>query len=339
MEHFNYIMTEYITYEIDLPWVEEFVQHIREMYCLFLENHFVSKIPTLKEVINKTVEYCNASNQPLDDNVYLLTFPSGKRYVGQTVNFKQRMCRYKRNEGSNEHISRALKKYGLKNAVIEHFRLPTICADFVEIFMIFYYKLDNPNIGYNKTSGGKSGWRITEEVRTILRETHIGKTRTVESKSKQSMNTTGKNHWNYGGSLSYRWREKIRISNTGKKQSEEQRAKNREANSGENHYNYGNCRANDTKTKISLSLVGAKNPRAIPVSVDGNMYASAGEARRDIFSDKSTQYVSSFISRCPESDRMFYISKEFYKYCMENGIEDVTRTMYNGFEHYMNNLL
>lgn len=332
-------MTEDTVYEIDLLWFNEFVLHIRGKYCLFLENYFVSKMPTFKEVIEQTIEYCNANNQPLNDNVYLFTFPSGKRYVGQTINFKNRMCRYKSNEGSNEHISRALKKYGINNVNIEHIQIPTICADFIEIFMIFLYKLDNPKIGYNKTSGGKSGWKITKEVRAILRYTHLGKIRTTESKTKQSLNTSGEKHWNYGGTLSHEWREKIRISNTGKKHSEEHRAKNREAHSGENHYNYGNCRDIDTKIKISLSLSGDNNPRAIPVSVDGKMYTSAGEARRDIFPDKSIQYVSSFISRCPDSDRIFYISKEFYKYCNENGIEDVTRNMYNGYEHYMNNLL
>ena len=29
------------TYEIDIRWFEDFVQHTREQYCLFLENHFI----------------------------------------------------------------------------------------------------------------------------------------------------------------------------------------------------------------------------------------------------------------------------------------------------------
>ena len=139
--------------------LEEFTNACDDFYTdealVSLYEFFAGKLPTLREVCDAAVAYCNATKSQCDDNVYLMTSPNGKKYVGQTIHLKGRFKEYRTNRGSNPHWTGALKKYGFENFIIEHCSVPTACTNIVERFMISRNDLMNPKVGYNKTSGGK----------------------------------------------------------------------------------------------------------------------------------------------------------------------------------------
>ena len=345
--------------------------------CSFLTNYFTGCEPTLKEVCDVVVGYCNSENHTFNNYVYLLTFPSGKRYAGQTVDLKQRMATYKSNRGANPHMTNALKKHDWTSIIKEHFSIPTVCADIIEIFLISWYDLVNRENGYNKTTGGKSGYIITEEARERMSKAHTGVPLSAEHRAslcavwtdehRAMMSAASIAAWtverraeksarHLGVPLSAEHRAKLSALRKGVPLNAEWCANISAAKKGSKHPNWGVQMSDDQRAKISISLkgvpksdehcaklserqIGNKNHNAKPVVVEGRVYAYAREAVKEAFPTKCIRYVDHSIRKHPESDRMFYISKEFYTYCEENEIKDVTRTMYNGFEHYMNNLL
>lgn len=106
--------------------------------------------------------------------IYLLTSPSGKRYVGQTFNFDKRYSDYRRNKQSSigKKLRNALWKYsGIENfdikilATIEttdNIQSVKVKLNELEIFYIQEY--DTFKSGYNSTAGGEgSVGRVTSE--------------------------------------------------------------------------------------------------------------------------------------------------------------------------------
>lgn len=278
-----------------------------------LSDLFSGTNPSLREVCDAAVEYCKASSSLLDDNVYLLTAPNGKQYVGQTTNMRSRIKNYKICRGSNEHLTRALKKYVFVNFMFQHHPIPTACADIIEKFMIRWYDLMNSEKGYNKTSGGKNGLVMSIETREKMRLAHIDIPLSDEhiaaqkawwtlerKKEKGMMNATNENHPMRG-------------------------------KYGENNPNFGSKRSKHTREKMSLSQTGINNPNANPVVVSGMLFCSASDASKKKFINNNKKYVAVFIRRNPNSTEMFKVSKDFYKYCKNNYIEIITREMFDTF--------
>ena len=100
-------------------------------------------------------------------HIYLQCFPNGKLYAGQTVNIYKRMGDYRRCSGNNPHHTSALKKHEWEKVRVLTIKCPIYMLDSIEIFLISYYKLMNPNNGYNKTSGGHNNWYVSEETRKL----------------------------------------------------------------------------------------------------------------------------------------------------------------------------
>ena len=102
--------------------------------------------------------------------IYRLVFPSGKSYVGQTINLKKRMRTHENTASRTGHvIKRAILKYGWSNVSVEI--LLEVEADDVkpildcaEIENIAKYNTLNPH-GYNLTLGGDSQPMDNEYVR------------------------------------------------------------------------------------------------------------------------------------------------------------------------------
>lgn len=93
---------------------------------------------------------------------------NGKRYIGQTYNFKYRWMRHrsylKHNTEHNAHLQSAWNKYGAENfkfEIIERCKLKQL--DEREIYWINYY--DSKNTGYNFADGGLGckGYKHTDE--------------------------------------------------------------------------------------------------------------------------------------------------------------------------------
>ena len=310
-----------------------------------LAEFFTGTTPSLREVCDVAIDYYNANKLPLDDNVYLMTALNGKQYVGQTIDLNVRTRAYKRNIGSNVHWTRALKKYGFETFKFEHYYIPTICADIVEKFMILWYDLMNIDKGYNKQSGGKYGWVMSNETRAKMSEAQLGVPKSAEAVAKlkawwtptRRIAKSGSNHPNFGKEVSEVTRGKQRVAKLGKRDSNETRAKKSIANIGEKNPNFGKFGVKpsaETRKKLSIVQSCENNPAAKPVVVNGILYSYAREASKKMGRNKA--YVSLFISRQPESSEMFKVSKEFYENCRRNNITDnITREMNENYYYFL----
>ena len=314
--------------------------------CSFLMKYFVDRKPTLKEVVNKTMEYYNIKDHPFDNYVYILQFPSGKWYCGQTVDWKRRMKEYNQHTGSNPHITNALNKHGWANVKREYESISTaICADIVEIFMIYWYDLTNSINGYNKTTGGKSNYVITAEAletRSGVNHVGWGKPRPDDVKKKISVSLIGiplstercanMSMAHKGVPLSIDHRASLSASMTDDRRAALSDKLAGIPKSAEARANMSIAWTDERREEFSIKNIGENNPKAKPVVVYGKVYSYAREAVSFLFSAKNIRYVDSFIRTHPNSKEMFYISKEFYKHCQYNCVENITREMYDEFD-------
>src|SRR5210317_631984 len=103
--------------------------------------------------------------------IYKITSPSGKVYVGQTIqDFNVRIRDHKQLSSGCTAISRAIQKYKdqMKYEIIEE-NVPQEQLDEREIYWIKELNSLAPN-GYNLTSGGQF-FQVTQEVKDRLRDT------------------------------------------------------------------------------------------------------------------------------------------------------------------------
>lgn len=107
--------------------------------------------------------------------IYKLTSPSGKSYIGQSIDFTRRLVEHKNpKKRSLPKLYQAIKKYGFENFTIEILETcePELLND-REIYWINYY--DTFNNGYNATTGGESLFKRSPETRKKLSEYFAGK--------------------------------------------------------------------------------------------------------------------------------------------------------------------
>ena len=118
--------------------------------------------------------------------IYCLTSPSGKKYVGQCVKqlssgkkwgYIQRWKDHIRDANSKNYcrqLNNAINKYGSENFTIEVIKECNIYElNYYEEYYIKLYNTLSPN-GYNLTSGG-SVCRQSEETQILKRKSMIGK--------------------------------------------------------------------------------------------------------------------------------------------------------------------
>lgn len=103
--------------------------------------------------------------------VYCLTSPSGKSYVGQTTNnLERRFSKHcTRQVGRRGAINRAIQKYGalaFSKSILFH-NVPDLFLDTFERIAIATIGTLAPR-GYNLTSGGEAGKRMSEQTRKLL---------------------------------------------------------------------------------------------------------------------------------------------------------------------------
>lgn len=155
--------------------------------------------------------------------IYKLTSPTGKIYIGQSIDIKRRFNEYKNNKGCSvsTRLYHSLKKYGFDN----HTKEILIECDVTElndkeIYYIEMYKSFNTENGMNLHSGGNNH-TISDETRIKLINSHLGQKawnkgipRTDEEKKAHSLKMTGRN-------ASDETKLKMSIARKGKKHSEE----------------------------------------------------------------------------------------------------------------------
>lgn len=123
--------------------------------------------------------------------VYVHVCPNGKRYVGCTTRVKPEL-RWKEGKGYwyNKHFYRAILKYGWTNFQHEVFEVESEEEMYrKEVELISFYHTNDPNFGYNHSSGGEKsalGCKHSEEAKKKMSRAHKGKVLSEEHKKKLS---------------------------------------------------------------------------------------------------------------------------------------------------------
>ena len=127
--------------------------------------------------------------------IYCLTSPSGKKYIGQCMDFKRRINNYKYLGCKKQpKIYRALLKYGFDSFKIEI--LEEVDKSLLNEKEKFYIlQFDSMRKGYNCTSGGDA-YEVSDETKEKMRLAHsgnknhfFGKTHTLETRKILSENS------------------------------------------------------------------------------------------------------------------------------------------------------
>ena len=155
--------------------------------------------------------------------IYKITSPTGKIYIGQSINIKRRISEHKRIKPSNDTIlAKSILKYGWDAHVCEtiHECDESLLND-LEKYYIKLFNTFNTEHGMNLTEGGDYT-KMSEETKQkmkLSRENNnfwLGHKHSEESKAKMSESAKG-NKNNLGTYYSEESRNKIGISHQGKK--------------------------------------------------------------------------------------------------------------------------
>lgn len=211
--------------------------------------------------------------------IYKWTSPSGKSYIGQSVNlecrkqdFINRQLYTSRNEFSLTVIDKARKKYpDFEQWTYEILECcePNELNDREQYYIKLFGTFKN---GYNETSGGGHNTEISDETRK-----KIGKA------------STGRTPWNKGKTLSDETKEKNRQAHLGKTLSDEHKEKIGKGNKGR-------IVSEETKEKISK----AKAKQVDQYSLDG-VFIQSFVSLKNI--EKQLGYSSGNISNCCKGKR------------------------------------
>jgi hypothetical protein len=280
-------------------------------------------------------------------HIYLQCFPNGKLYAGQTINITSRMNMYSSGRGSNPHHSSAIKYHGWTNVNVLMIQCPRYMLDTIEIFLVEYYDLTDPDKGYNKTSGGRKNWTHSKETRAKISAKSLEMwERVPKLRVEQSIRMSGKTGELspvFGKTWSWTPEQVAKISGEnshmfGKTWSKtpEQVAKS----SGENSHMFGKSDAdhhNFGKTwswapEQVANISGALNPNSKPVCVFGKVYPAAQTASDALRAKHASRSNYDFIRKWTRTKKhmpyTFYITKEFYVHTVLFEMTDITRDFY-----------
>lgn len=161
--------------------------------------------------------------------IYKITSPSGRIYIGQSWNIKNRWKSYKKKSfTSKTKLYNSLKKYGWENHIFEiihQFEENIIqeVLDYYEIFFIKYYKLSGYNL-LNIRDGGSKG-KHAEKTKELLKQQRTGYKFSKEVIEKLKETRKGSGNGMYGKKHSQETKDKISKIHKNKIVSKEARQK------------------------------------------------------------------------------------------------------------------
>ena len=266
--------------------------------------------------------------------IYILTSPTGKSYIGQTIRpIKERLEEHRTGKSSGcRAIYNAIQKYGWENFEKDYYECPYEDLNFDEELLIREMGTLAPK-GYNLKEGGDNG-RLSEEIKQKISEAHVGKTLSYETKRKMSEAHIGKtlsdetkrkigeaqqgdkNH-RYGKTPSGETKQKLRESQIGKTHSEETKQKMSEKHRGEKNHNYGKTASDETKQKMSEARKGEKNynsKRVYQYDLEGNLVGSFGSTEE---AGRHLKKSGSNIAMCARGERK---TAHKFKWSYENSM-------------------
>ncbi|AGE56639.1 GIY-YIG catalytic domain-containing endonuclease [Acanthocystis turfacea Chlorella virus NE-JV-2] len=236
--------------------------------------------------------------------IYILTSPSGKSYIGQTIrSIEERFKQHQNPDSECVAISRAIQKYGWKHMKKEWREVHDDELNFYEEMLVALLGTLSPG-GYNLREGGGSRGSLCEDTKQKITLSLIGKTRTDETKLKLSESMSGEKHPFYGKAHTDETKRKMSEALSGDKNpfygkahTGETKRKMSEVKSGDKHPFYGRTHTEETKKKMS-----EKHPRSKRVyqyDINGTFlqsFASAADAARSLNKSRSR------ISECARGD-------------------------------------
>lgn len=163
--------------------------------------------------------------------LYVHIAPNNKKYFGiTTLNTKSRWYSAGGGYKSQKLFWRAIQKYGWNSFqhIILADKLSKEWACKLEQDLIWKYKSNNPDYGYNVYSGGEIGAlgiKFSDEFREKLRKANLGRHLSEETKQKISEANKGKKH-------TKEHNEKVRVANLGRKLTPEHCKKLSESHKG-----------------------------------------------------------------------------------------------------------
>ena len=205
-------------------------------------------------------------------------------YIGITKFEDKPNKRWNNGKGyvDNEHFFNAICKYGWDNFQHEIFAkgLDEVAAKATERLLIEYFQTNNPEKGYNKTSGGDGTCDMPEE--TIQKKVVSYKKfyeEHPEKRKERSEKVKGENNPMYGKSIKdymtpeayEQWLYHVQHPS---EETREKMRKNHAHISGEAHYNYGKHLSEETKEKIRQT----RKERGIGIGENNPNYGSDKQA-------------------------------------------------------------
>lgn len=277
----------------------DFVQVIVYIMIIIFEN----TIHTIQDVKNTCISLYGSPQVDFTGNVYILNFPNGKKYCGQTINYEIRMRKYSAKKQHTELLQRAMDKHTFESLIINRLEIPLCMMDTLEIFFIHYHKLTNPKYGYNGNSGG-----------------HRRYTRSEDTKKRHSASMMGNKN-----SLGFkRPAETIAKYMAGEKNPMYGR-KGKLAPNSKRIIVFGN---------VYESAKEAGDEFAIKLSLDSRCVTGWIRDKRytnEVF------YITDEFYDCAIENEVKYITKDFYEYIIDNDIiyfTNETYTLWSVFERF-----
>jgi hypothetical protein len=194
---------------------------------------------------------------PKQIGIYKITSPSGKIYIGQSIDIRKRFRSYKRldNTISQVKLYDSFKLHGIDK---HKFEILCICneieLDTKEKYFIQYYNCIQQ--GLNLRSGGSRG-RHTEESKKKMSDNNIHKGKVAHNKGKPMSDEQKKLLSDINKGNKHTEEAKIKMSNSrrGKKFSEEHRKALSEAQKGTKHHAYGKKFSEEVKQRMSAGQI------------------------------------------------------------------------------------
>lgn len=139
--------------------------------------------------------------------IYKLTSPSGKIYIGQTVDLVNRLLVYKRKGAIIRPITKAIYKYGFENftvdilwSTIDMTNIKDILNEMERDF-IYLYDCLNPEKGYNLNSGGNS-YNLSQSTKDKIGNSNRGKNNNPSTKIINQYSKSGEFIKQWNGTMS-----------------------------------------------------------------------------------------------------------------------------------------
>ena len=202
--------------------------------------------------------------------IYKITSPSGRIYIGQSINIHKRWKVYKRFnpvaplldaegepiEPKQTILYRSFKKYGVGNHTFEVIRIcEPIELNILEVYYIAAHNSFNSNHGLNATSGGDSHYQCSDETKLKITLSRIGDKNPMWGKhpSAETIEKRSNSLKKLERKLTPEHIEKMQVAriNAGPyHHTDEAKIKIGEAITGEKHWNFGKKASQETIDKM-----------------------------------------------------------------------------------------